>query len=152
NQSGPLQADVLAGGDIRPGRQNVTHFTVENAVDVDHALGAAVGITQGGWRFTSIKALADGMERGAFHLNIPAAFRVGPRRLRGGVALMAFTARAFQAAVFVHNIRAALLIAGKFGGVGLAFFVLAFGVQVPFFYGNVTAGLLLRTWRIGFFG
>src|SRR6478672_4049755 len=33
---------------------------------------------------------------------------------------------------------------------GLAFFVLAFGVKVPFFNGNITARLLIRTRRVGF--
>jgi len=104
HQRGPLQAHVFAAGNIRSRRQNITHFTVENTVHVDHALRAAIRVMQGGGSFTSINALADGVERGAFHPNVSTALRVRARRLRGSMALMAFTARAFQAAIFVHNV------------------------------------------------
>ena len=47
NQSGPREPDIFAGGEVGAGRQHVIDFTVEDAVDIDHALGAAVGVAQG---------------------------------------------------------------------------------------------------------
>jgi hypothetical protein len=82
-KSGSLQADIFAGGDVRSGRQNVTYFAVKNAIGVGYALGAAVSLAQGSGRFVAIHALADGVERGAFHLYLFAAFRIGTRRLGG---------------------------------------------------------------------
>jgi hypothetical protein len=87
-------------------------------------------------------AFAGGVQRGAAHVDVFAALRIRSRRLHGGPA---FTLGADQAAIFVGNIRSAILIVGKAGVVRFAFLVLAVGMERAFFHGNVRAGLLVRT-------
>lgn len=142
NQSAPREPDVFAGGKIGARRQHVIDFTVQDAVDIDHALGAAVGVAQHGGAFMPIIAFADGVQRGAAHVDVLAGFSIRARRLHGGPA---FTLGADQAAILVGNIGRAILIVGKAGAVRFAFFVLAVGMKRAFFHGNVRTGLLVRT-------
>jgi len=141
DQARPLQPNVFAGSKIRAGRQYVIYFTVQHAVDIDHALGAAVGVTECSGRFMPIIAFADGVQRGAPHVDVFAGFHIRSARLHGGPA---FTLGADEAAIFIGNIGGAILIVGKAGVVRLAFFVLAVGTERAFFHGNIRAGLLIR--------
>ena len=45
-QGTSVSADVFAGGNVRTGRQHAADFTVQNAVDIGYALGAAIGILE----------------------------------------------------------------------------------------------------------
>src|SRR5579859_351057 len=142
DQSGAREPDIFAGGKIRTGRQNVIDFTAQDAVDIDHALSATVGVTQYSGRFMPVIAFADGVQRGALHMDVFAGFSIRARRLDGGPA---FAPSTDQATVFVGNIGGAILIVGKAGVVRFAFFVLAVGTERAFFHGNVRAALLVRT-------
>jgi len=142
DQTCSLQSDVFAGGKIRTGRQHVIDFTVQDAVDIDHALGAAVGVAQYSGRFMAVITFADSMQRRASHVDVFAGLRIRSARLHG---CPAFTLGADQAAVLIGDIGSAILIVGKAGVVRLAFFVFAVGTERAFFHGNIRAGLLVRT-------
>jgi hypothetical protein len=90
----------------------------------------------------AIRAFADGVQRGAPHVDVFAGFSIRAGWLHGGPA---FTLGADQAAIFVGNIGGAILIVDKAGAVRFAFFVLAVGMERAFFHGNVRTGLLVRT-------
>jgi hypothetical protein len=75
-------------------------------------------------------------------VDVFAGFSIRAGRLHGGPA---FTLGADQAAIFVGNIRGAILIVGKAGMVRFALLVLAVGMERAFFHGNVRTGLLVRT-------
>src|SRR4029077_8703333 len=128
--------------EVGPGRQHVIDFTVQYAVDIDHALGAAVGIAQHSGRFMPVVAFADGVQRTAPHVDVFAGLRIRSGGLHGGPA---FTLGANQDAIFIGNIGGAILIVGKAGVVRLAFLVFAVGMERAFFHGNIRAGLLVRT-------
>ena len=147
NQSAPREPHVFAGGKIGAGRQHVIDFTVQDAVDIDHTLSATVGVAQHRGAFMPVIAFADGVQRGAAHVDVLAGFSIRAGRLHGGPA---FTLRADQAAIFVGNIGGAILIVGKAGAVRFAFLVLAVGMESVFFHGNVRTGLLVRTLRSSF--
>ena len=142
DETGSLQLDVFAGGKIGAGRQHVIDFTVQDAVDIDHALGAAIGVAQHRGAFMAVIAFADGVQRGAPHVDVLAGFSIRAGWLHGGPA---FSLGADQAAIFVGNIGGAILIVGKAGVVLFAFLVLAMGMERAFFHGNVRTGLLVRT-------
>jgi len=142
HQRGSLEPDIFASSEVRTWRQNVTNFTVQYAVDIDHALGAAVGVAQHSRRFMPVVTFADSVQGTAPHVDVFAGLRIRSGRLHGGPA---FTLGTDQAAVFVGNIGGAILIVGKAGVVRFAFFVLAVGTERAFFHGNVRAGLLVRT-------
>src|SRR5215470_1901734 len=119
----PLPVNILAGGKIRSGRQNVTDNAIENAIDVGHALGAAVGVLKRGMRLRPVITFADRVESGSLHLDVFAGLGVGAGRMdRRGMG-------AFEVAIPVYDLRAALSIAGKPSGLALTFFVLALGVK-----------------------
>ena len=86
NQSGPRQPDVFAGGKIGPGRQHVIDFTVQDAIDIYHALGAAACVTQDRRRFMPVIALADSVQRGAPHVDVFTGLRIRSGWLDGDPA------------------------------------------------------------------
>src|SRR5207253_9304624 len=98
DQSGPRKPYVFAGGNVRAGRQHVIDFTVQDAVDIYHALGAAAGVAQYSWRYMSVIAFTDSVQRGALHVNVFAGLRIRSGRLHGGPA---FALGADQGAVVV---------------------------------------------------
>jgi len=57
------------------------YFTIQNAVDIGYALSATVGVLERGGQLTAIQALANGMQRGTFHLDISTAIGIRPGRL-----------------------------------------------------------------------
>ena len=85
-------------------------------------------------------AFADGVQRGASHVDVFAGLRIRSGRLHGGPA---FTLGADQDAIFVGNVGGAIRIVGKAGVVRLAFFVLAVGMERAFSR-KYQAGLLVR--------
>jgi len=69
-QGGALHSDVFAGRQVRSGRQNITGGATKNAVEIDDASGAAVGVFKRCRHFATIIAAADGVECGPSHLNV----------------------------------------------------------------------------------
>src|ERR1051326_3817873 len=93
-----LQPNVLAGGHVGAGRNNVIHHASEHAIEIGHALGTAVGIFERDRHLTAVGAPADRMESRSFHLRILAALSVWAG---GESSRRACGVCAHQAAVFV---------------------------------------------------